>query len=48
MAMRLVFCAMTQQRDCAALGQLLQKAQRELLPMVFDRFVLPIDSAAFE
>lgn len=47
MALRLILCAMTEQRHCPCPGQLLQKPQREFLAVILDLLVPPIDLARF-
>ena len=46
--MRLVLGAMAHQSHRAALGELLEKPQREFLPMVLDGLVSPVYGSALE
>lgn len=48
MATRFIFSAMAHQGNRATFGQLLDKAQSKLLPVVFDRKVFPVNRPSFK
>jgi len=48
MALRFILSAMAHQGNWAPLAQFLEKAQRKLLPVIFDRAVFLVKSAALK